>query len=115
MHNERHSRYKEHDITTRWVEVFDWSARPGLKETSHMPLHYFTASFSVIPPTGDPSWQQFSGKAFKSRDETAASALDGARRSVDQHLAGLWEDSSVRCLRSRWEEPRRLPAHRVEA
>jgi hypothetical protein len=95
MHNEQHACYKAHAITTRWVEVIDWSARPGSDEASHSPLHFFTASFSVVPPTEDHSWQQFFGKAFRSPDEAAACALDAARRSVDQYLAGLWEDSSA--------------------
>ena len=88
MNNEQHASYKGCSITTRCVEVFDWSARPGTTKATQTPLHRFTASFSVQEITRDLAWQQFAVGGFGSADAALGNALSAAQRSIDQRHSG---------------------------
>lgn len=88
MKNEQHVSYKGRNITTRCIEMFDWSARPGTTKATHTPLHYFTGSFSIRETHSDLAWQQFQGAGFGSADAALGNALSAARRSIDQRRSG---------------------------
>jgi hypothetical protein len=88
MANEQHSNYRGCDITTRWTEVFDWSAREGVSKERHTAMHRYVGSFSVSPEDSESrSLQKFLGTSFQSAEGAAENALCEAKHLIDEQLS----------------------------
>jgi hypothetical protein len=87
MANEQHACYRGCEITTRWTEVFDWSAREGVSKEQHTALHRFVGSFSVVPDASESrSLQKFLGATFGSSASAADNAMCQAKALIDEQL-----------------------------
>jgi hypothetical protein len=88
MANEHHASYRGCEITTRWTEVFDWSARDGVSKETHTALHRYVGSFSVSPESAvSRSLQKFLGTSFVSASGAAENALSEAKHLIDEQFS----------------------------
>jgi hypothetical protein len=86
MHNEHHDCYKGRRITTRLVTTIDWSARAETTKETHSPTRRFSASCTVVPPVGEQAWQWFTHATFHTATAACKSALDAAKKSIDEDM-----------------------------
>jgi hypothetical protein len=85
MANEQHANYRGCDITTRWTEVFDWSARDGISKERHTALHRYVGSFSVSSEASESrALQKFLGASFESAADASENALTEAMHLIDE-------------------------------
>jgi hypothetical protein len=88
MANEQHASYRGCDITTRWTEVFDWSARDGVSKVMHTAVHRYVGSFSVSPEASESrSLQKFLGASFESAERASENALSEAKHLIDEQYS----------------------------